>query len=200
MDEVAHAALQQLAVAKDALSSEVVCIDDAQLLDLVFASRAWSEFPALGPDAVKVLINAFTATESVAHLVEQALASRIESDQVRGLVRAFDKFSLGVVCAWHVSAVLCVCDDEIPSTGLRFADPDHPTKVMKVEFGSPAAWVGFKVGDLATHLNGQPIGAARDVLVYMGKKKPGDSIAVRVERDGKTVDLPRTMKEPEKRR
>ena len=78
--------------------------------------------------------------------------------------------------------------------GLRFVNSDHSTKVTTVEVGSPAAAADVKLGDSVTHFDEQPIGNARDVLIYLGKKKAGNSIAIRVQRDNKPIELVGTLK------
>lgn len=85
---------------------------------------------------------------------------------------------------------------EVPDAylGLHFKNPDHAARVTNVEAGSPAAVAGIKQGDLVTRFDGQPIGNSHEVIVYLGKKKPGDPIKVSIERDGKPMELAATLK------
>jgi 2-alkenal reductase len=82
--------------------------------------------------------------------------------------------------------------------------------VESVSPGSPAAKAGIKAGDQTVDVQGQPfvvggdvivkadnttIKTADDLIAFLGTKKPGDTITVTVERDGKTQDLQVTLAE-----
>ena len=61
--------------------------------------------------------------------------------------------------------------------------------VANVEPGSPAERAGLKPGDVIRKLNGQPIIASGDLPAAVGLARPGDSAALEIWRDGKTVAL-----------
>jgi S1-C subfamily serine protease len=82
--------------------------------------------------------------------------------------------------------------------------------VEQVSPGSPAAKAGIKGGDQTVDVQGQQftiggdvivkadnteIKSADDLIAFLGTKKPGDTITVTVERDGKTQDLKVTLAE-----
>jgi S1-C subfamily serine protease len=80
--------------------------------------------------------------------------------------------------------------------------------VEQVSPDSPAAKAGIKGGDRSVDVQGQPftiggdvivkaddttIKTADDLIAFLGTKKPGDTITVTVERDGKTQELQVTL-------
>ena len=82
--------------------------------------------------------------------------------------------------------------------------------VQQVSPDSPAAKAGIKGGDQTVDVQGQPftiggdvivkadnttIKTADDLIAFLGTKKPGDTITVTVERDGKTQELQVTLAE-----
>jgi S1-C subfamily serine protease len=82
--------------------------------------------------------------------------------------------------------------------------------VEAVSPGSPAAEAGIQAGDQAVTVQGEPftlggdvivkaddteIKTADDLIAFLGTKKPGDTITVTVERDGKTQELSVTLAE-----
>jgi len=82
--------------------------------------------------------------------------------------------------------------------------------VEQVSPGSPAAKAGIKGGSQTVTVQGQDftiggdiivkaddtsIKTADDLITFLGTKKPGDTITVTVERDGKTQDLKVTLAE-----
>jgi serine protease Do len=67
--------------------------------------------------------------------------------------------------------------------------------VTQVEPDSPAAKAGLKVGDVITGLDGHKITDAGQLQVEVGQKQPGTEIKLSVLRDGKTVNVPVTLKD-----
>ena len=67
--------------------------------------------------------------------------------------------------------------------------------VREVVKGSAAADAGIKVGDIITHLDGQKLTEENTLSQVIRTKKVGDSIKVRVFRDGATLDLTAKLKE-----
>jgi serine protease Do len=61
--------------------------------------------------------------------------------------------------------------------------------VAKVEPDSAAAAAGIKVGDVILEFNGQPIADAGQLSARVGMAKPGDSVALKVWRDGRSVTV-----------
>ncbi|MGZ8289148.1 MAG: DegQ family serine endoprotease [Telluria sp.] len=62
--------------------------------------------------------------------------------------------------------------------------------VSSVERGGAADRAGLKSGDVVRKLNGQPIVASGDLPALLSLHKPGDSVALEVWREGKTVQVP----------
>jgi len=82
--------------------------------------------------------------------------------------------------------------------------------VEKVYPGSPAAKAGIKGGDqtvtvqgqqftvggdVITAADGQTITSADELIAFLAQKKPGDKVALTIERDGKTQDVAVTLAE-----
>ena len=63
--------------------------------------------------------------------------------------------------------------------GVKFAD---------ITAGSPAAKAGFKAGDVMVEFDGKKIDNLYDFTYALRAKAPGDSVQVKVVRDGKTID------------
>lgn len=67
---------------------------------------------------------------------------------------------------------------EIPN-GVRFSD---------IRSGSPAAKAGLKGGDILVEFDGKPIQNLYDYTFALRSKKPGDTVKVKVLREGKPLD------------
>jgi regulator of sigma E protease len=63
-----------------------------------------------------------------------------------------------------------------------------PAKITKVVPGMPASVAGFHVGDMIVDVDGRHIGSFDDLTAYVGMR-PGEAIAVTVDRAGKQVLL-----------
>jgi hypothetical protein len=64
--------------------------------------------------------------------------------------------------------------------GVKFAD---------VREGSPAAKAGLRAGDIMIEFDGKPIQNLYDFTYALRAKKPGDTVKVKVTRDGKPLDV-----------
>ena len=67
--------------------------------------------------------------------------------------------------------------------------------VREVVKGSAAADAGIKVGDIITQLDGQKLTEENTLSGFIRTKKVGDSLKVRIFRDGATLDLTAKLKE-----
>jgi len=73
-------------------------------------------------------------------------------------------------------------------------DPDaKDCKIAKVDAGSPAEKAGLKDNDVVTKFDGQNVGTFDELISLVGKKKPGDEVAVEVKRGEETVALKVTI-------
>ncbi|HYC42722.1 MAG TPA: trypsin-like peptidase domain-containing protein [Noviherbaspirillum sp.] len=61
--------------------------------------------------------------------------------------------------------------------------------VAAVQRGGPADKAGIRPGDVVVAYNAQPVQTTADLARLVGGTKPGTSITVQVQRDGKTVDV-----------
>jgi S1-C subfamily serine protease len=70
-------------------------------------------------------------------------------------------------------------------------------RVTGVTEGSPAAKAGIERGDLLKTIDGMAVWTARDVLLVISGRKPGDTVTVRVARaaDGSEADIKMTLVE-----
>jgi putative serine protease PepD len=75
------------------------------------------------------------------------------------------------------------------------ASPTHPdgAEVAAVVSGGPAARAGIKRADVIKQIDGHSIQDPEDVVQSIGDDKPGDRVAIEVERDGHTMTLHATL-------
>lgn len=69
-----------------------------------------------------------------------------------------------------------------------FAEGIKGVKFADVTPGSPAAAAGFKGGDIMVEFDGKPIENLYDFTYALREKKPGDTVKVKVLRDGKPIE------------
>ena len=69
-----------------------------------------------------------------------------------------------------------------------FAEGTNGVKFADVREGSPAAKAGFKAGDVMVEFDGKPIQNLYDFTYALRGKQPGDSVKVKVMRDGKPIE------------
>ena len=74
---------------------------------------------------------------------------------------------------------------EVPN-GVRFAD---------VRAGSPASKAGLEAGDILTHWNGDPVQNLHDFTFFLGGSEAGETVSVKVLRDGKELAAEVTLAE-----
>ncbi len=67
---------------------------------------------------------------------------------------------------------------------------DAGVVVMSVAEGSPAAAAGIRAGDVVTTFNGNRINSFENLLGELRGVSPGDRVALEVNRDGQTLQLP----------
>ncbi len=65
------------------------------------------------------------------------------------------------------------------------------------ESKSAAKEAGLKPGDVVTKIDDAPIKSSSALIEYVGRKRPGDKINVTVDRNGKTMVIPVTLKNRE---
>ncbi|MGH9867905.1 MAG: PDZ domain-containing protein [Candidatus Polarisedimenticolia bacterium] len=70
---------------------------------------------------------------------------------------------------------------------------DDGARITQVVDGSPAEEAGLKRGDRIVEINGEPVEESEDVIEQMRDLDPGDSVRLRVKRDGEEVSLKATL-------
>lgn len=73
----------------------------------------------------------------------------------------------------------------------------HGALVAKVVSGAPAEKAGIAQGDVIVQFNGQPVTGSKDLSRIVAATPVGQTVTVRVMRDGKTIDLPAIVGEME---
>jgi S1-C subfamily serine protease len=117
------------------------------------------------------------------------------------------KTSGRVTYAWMGVSLQTLTSD---IAGMFDVDSQGGALVEAVSPDSPAAKAGLRGGDQSVTVQGQPftlggdviikvdstdIRTADDLIAYLGTKKPGDTVKVTVERDGRTEELSVTLAE-----
>ena len=117
------------------------------------------------------------------------------------------KTSGKVTYAWMGVSLQTLTSD---IAGMFDMDSQGGALVEAVSPDSPAAKAGLRGGDQSVTVQGQPftiggdviikvdsteIRTADDLIAYLGTKKPGDTVKVTVERDGRTEELSVTLVE-----
>jgi putative serine protease PepD len=67
-------------------------------------------------------------------------------------------------------------------------------QIAVVTTGGPAESAGLQAGDVITEIDGQRINSSTDLSTYINTKAPGDTIAMKVERNGATQDVQVALK------
>jgi serine protease Do len=84
--------------------------------------------------------------------------------------------------------------DVTPENAKFFDSKDNRGAIVtQVEANSPAAKAGLKVGDLITSINGHEVSDASQLQVTVGETRPGTTIKLAVNREGKSMEVPVTL-------
>ncbi|MBU3703319.1 MAG: serine protease, partial [Ilumatobacteraceae bacterium] len=65
--------------------------------------------------------------------------------------------------------------------------------IANIEDGSPAFKAGIAEGDVVVAINGRPIAGRTGMIAVVRDAQPGDTIKIKIERNGKTVVLSATL-------
>jgi putative serine protease PepD len=83
--------------------------------------------------------------------------------------------------------------------GVQVGDPEDGSRaavVLAVDPGSPAAAAGVRAGDLLTHVDGRAVDGAAALVAAIRAHRPGDTVVLRVLRDGNAFDATVTLGSP----
>jgi len=95
----------------------------------------------------------------------------------------------------RVGRGLSADDDHHVDTGGQFGGfgQNSPTEsgalVSQISASGPAAQAGIQQGDVITVADGQTVSNAVDLLTILAQKKPGDSITLKIDRNGQTMTV-----------
>ena len=79
--------------------------------------------------------------------------------------------------------------DPTPYLGVQ-GDPDaNEARIVEVQPDTPAERAGLKPGDVVTHVDGEALADFASLAAYVVRKEPGDKIALKVLREGETIEL-----------
>jgi len=124
------------------------------------------------PDAVRLLDEVADIGESLSQAPERPVFIRVQEPSHAGSVSSSGSSGYGPYFG-------SIPDFGGPANGVRFSD---------VKDGSPAAKAGFKAGDVMVEFDGKPIQNLYDFTYALRAHKPGDTVKVKVLRDGKPVE------------
>jgi hypothetical protein len=124
------------------------------------------------PDAVRLLDEVADIAESLAEAPQRPEFIRVQEPAHAGSVSSSGSGGYGPYFG-------SIPDFGGPANGVRFSD---------VRDGSPAAKAGFKAGDVMVEFDGKPIQNLYDFTYALRAHKPGDTVKVKVLRDGKPVE------------
>jgi membrane-associated protease RseP (regulator of RpoE activity) len=74
--------------------------------------------------------------------------------------------------------------------GIILEEMGGPARVASVLEGSPAARAGVKPGDVIAAVDGKSVGSPGEAMLAAAKVRPGAAVALKIKREGATVDVP----------
>jgi membrane-associated protease RseP (regulator of RpoE activity) len=74
--------------------------------------------------------------------------------------------------------------------GIFLEETGGPAKVASVLEGSPAARAGVKPGDVIAAIDGKSVDSPKAATLAAAKVRPGAAVALKIRRDGATIDVP----------
>lgn len=120
----------------------------------------------------------FTRPDGYTVLPEQALLPEGTTEEERNRENQED-MRLSKIIASAVA---------LRSLGYDVTAKPKGARVVDVRPGSPAEGV-LQPGDVIVAVDGRPVRALQDLTDGIGRKKPGDEVKLRVQRDGETTDV-----------
>lgn len=118
-----------------------------------------------------------------------AVPSNIASKVVEDLL-AYGTVQRG----WLGISVGTVTEDLVKERDLKISDGAYVSGFGDVENISAAKQAGIRAGDVIVKLDETEIMSSTALIAYIGRKRPGDKVNVTVNRDGKTLMIPVTLK------
>jgi Do/DeqQ family serine protease len=115
----------------------------------------------------------------------EGIGFAIPVDLVRGVMDDIIKNGR-VIRGWIGIVPEDVTDRQRQQLGL----PAHGVLILNLYVGSPAQRAGVQPGDVLTDIDGQPVRSAQEAIARVAAhRKPGETIKLRVLRNGRQIDL-----------
>ncbi len=116
-----------------------------------------------------------------------AIPSNLAKDVMTSLVRD-GKVTRGYAGMW--------IQDVTPALAQEFDLKEHTGALISdVAPKSPAEKAGFKNGDVVVEFNGKPVNDSRHLKLAVARTQPGETVSVKIVRDGKNQTLSMKVKE-----
>jgi membrane-associated protease RseP (regulator of RpoE activity) len=74
--------------------------------------------------------------------------------------------------------------------GIILEEAGGPARVASVLEGSPAARAGVRPGDVIAAVDGKSVDSPKAAMLAAAKVRPGAAVALKIKRDGATIDVP----------
>jgi putative serine protease PepD len=85
---------------------------------------------------------------------------------------------------------------QIPPAAAKESHTPEGLQVVSVVPGGPSANAGIQVGDVITHIDGEPAVSSNQLALLTVKKKPGDTVTLTYVRGGKSAEAAVTLGTP----
>ncbi|HAG04939.1 MAG TPA: peptidase S1 [Lachnospiraceae bacterium] len=134
-------------------------------------------------DGYVIGINTTKVSNTTVEGIGYAIPSNIVKTVVEGIMQTGETPTLGV-------KVTTITEDMAKQYGL----PGAGVYISEVTLGGSANSAGLREGDVITAYNGSPVFSADGLVETLRKSKIGDTVTLTVYRDGKSSDVPVTLK------
>ena len=85
---------------------------------------------------------------------------------------------------------------QIPPAAAKESHTPGGLQVVSVVPGGPSARAGIRVGDVITHIDGEPAVSSNQLALLTVKRNPGDTVSLAYVRDGKSAEATVTLGPP----
>lgn len=141
----------------------------------------------------------FNMYGQVVGVTNMKIVNPYDEVQVEGLCFAIPSATAKTVTdqlldtGYYVRPGIGITVGEMTAEDAASYDIPHGLYITAVSAGSDAAAQGVRVGDILTHIDGQPVRRTGDVLAVRDKLRVGDQITLTLYRDGETLEKTVTL-------